>query len=286
MLELGRDSQFLQGLREVGLIEGNDFVVEWRFADGEVERLPGIMADLVRANIDLIVSTGTQASFAAKKATTTIPIVITAEANPVGNGFAASLARPGGNMTGFSTSASDLVGKQLELLKDMLPRMSRVAVLRNPTNQGHAVMLDSIRTAASRMGVQVRPVEAGTHKDIEHAFATIRNERAEALICLIDTFYALQRHQIADLAIKQRLPTIFSQPEHADAGGLLVYAQDQSENYRRAANFIEKIRKGAKPGDLPFEQPTTFELVLNMKTAKAIGLRIPQSVALRATRVI
>ncbi len=283
---MGRDVEFLQGMREVGLIEGKDFVIDWRFADGKMERLPEIMAELVRANIDLIVSTGTQGSFAAKQATTTIPIVITAEANPVGNGFAASLARPGGNMTGLSTSTADLVGKHLELLKEVVPRMSRVAVLRNPTNKGHAAMLGYVQTAARSIGVQVLAVAAGTPDDIRRGFAIMKRERPDALICLIDAFYAQQRRQLADLAIKQRLPSVFAQIEHATAGGLMFYGQDQSENYRRAATFIDKILKGAKPGDIPFEQPTKFTMVINMKTAMALGIKIPNSILMRADKVI
>lgn len=285
-LEMGRGDQFLQGMREVGLMEGKDFVVDWRYADGKMERLAGIMAELVRANVDLIVTTGTQVSFAAKKATTTIPIVITAEANPVGNGFAASLAHPGGNITGLSTSTADLVGKHLELIKEMVPAMSRVAVLRNPSNKGHAAMVANIQTAARSIGVQVLTIEAGTADDIQRGFATMKRERADALICLIDAVYAQQRRQIANLAIELRLPSIYAQVEHAAAGGLMVYGQDQSENYRRVGIFIDKIRKGAKPGDLPFEQPTKFTTVVNLKTAKALGIKIPNSILVRADKVI
>lgn len=286
LVQSGRYDAFMQGMREKGYVEGRDFQFEFRSADGDLDRFTAIAEELVRGRVDVLVTTGTQASFAARKATSTIPIVITAEADPVRNKFAASLARPGGNMTGFSTNTGELVQKHPELLKAVLPRISRIAVLRNTGNAGHQAMLATTQAAARKLGILAFEVRAQTAPEIEQAFATMRRERADALICLIDAFFLLQGAQIAELANRQRLPSIFAQVEHAALGGLMVYGQDQLENYRRAANFIDKIFKGAKPGDLPFEQPTKFDLILNRTTARAIGLAFPQELVLRADKVI
>jgi len=282
----GRHDAFMQGLREQGYVEGRNVVMEFRFAEGRLERLAGLVDELVRLPVDVIVSTGTQISFAAQKATSTIPIVITAEADPVRSGFAASLARPGRNLTGFSTSTGDLVQKHPELIKLAAPRTARIAVLRNTGNAGHTAMVATVQAAAARLGMHAFEVKAQTAPEIEQAFATMRRERADALIGLIDAFFVQQRVQLAELAIRNRLPSIYAQVEHADAGGLMVYGQDQIVNYRRAAIFIDKIFKGAKPGELPFEQPTKLDLILNNATARAISLTFPQELVLRADKVI
>jgi putative ABC transport system substrate-binding protein len=279
-------SAFPQGMRELGYVEGKNFVVEWRFADGKFERLPGLAAELVRMKVDVIVAAGTVATEVAQRATTTIPIVIAASVDPVGSGFVKSLARPGGNITGLSLATSDFSPKHLELLMTAVPKLSRVAVLVSPDNSAHPGVLKSVQAASQKLGVQVLPVNARTPEDIERGFAMMKRERAEAVIVAADAFFFLQRRQIAELALRHRLASMASNREYAAAGGLMSYGQNIADFYRRAATFVDKILKGAKPGELPIEQPAIFELIINRKTAEALGLAIPQELLLRADRVI
>jgi len=273
-------------MRDLGYVEGKHFVIEARYADGKTERLPDLAAELVRSKVDVIVATGTPLYQALQKATKTIPIVITTSPDPVRDGFAASLARPGGNFTGLSSNNAEAIPKHVELLMTAVPRLSRIAVLRNPDNVGSFPQLKSIQAAAQKTGLQVLPVDARTPDGIERGFSTMAKERAEAVIIPGDTFFLQQVRQIAELALKHRLPSTYVTREYAEAGGFMSYGQNITENFRRAATYVDKILKGAKPGELPIEQPTIFELVINRKTARAIGLTIPQELLLRADRVI
>lgn len=286
LVDAGRYDAFMLGMKDMGYVEGRDYVIDFRFAEGRFEQLPAIMSDLVRSNVDLIVSTGTQPSLAAKEVTRTIPVVITAEADPVRNGFAASLARPGGNMTGFSTGVGDLVQKHPELLKALVPRARRIAVLRNASNPGHAVMAATAQSAAQSIGLQTFDVMVDPAVGVDPAFAQLRREKVDGLIVLIDQWFIGRARAIADSAARLRLPAIYAQQEFAEVGGLVFYGQDQRENYRRVAIFIDKIFKGAHPGDLPFEQPTKLTLILNRKAAKVTGVIFPKDMLLRADRVI
>jgi putative ABC transport system substrate-binding protein len=274
------------GMRELGYAEGKNVVIEYRWAEGKYERLTGLAAELVQLKVDVIVAAGTQAIQAAQKATTTIPIVMTATADPVAAGFVASLSRPGRNITGLSNISVDLSSKYLELLRAALPKLSRVTVLVNPSHPNHPSFAKNIQATAQTTGVKISPVPAGTASEIDAAFAAMRHERAGALIVLPDGFFFAQARRIAELAAQQRLPTMFWTREPVEAGGLMSYGQNIAEHYYRAATYVDKILKGAKPGDLPVEQPTKIELVINLKTAKAIGLTIPQDLLFRADRVI
>ncbi|MBI2753268.1 MAG: ABC transporter substrate-binding protein [Betaproteobacteria bacterium] len=277
---------FRQGMRELGYAEGQNFTIQWRFADGTYERLPGLAAELVRSKVDVIVAGTTLSVQAAHQATTTIPIVMVAVPDPVGEGFATSLSRPGGNITGLSNIVTELSVKHLELLRVAVPRLSRVAVLLNPLNPSDSLILEQIAGAAYSTGVKVSAIEASTAKQIDTGFEAMARARVEALIVAADSYFDVQREQIAKLAIKGRVPAIFSNREVTEAGGLMSYGQDLTEHYRRAATYVDKILKGAKPGNLPVEQPTVLELVLNRKTAKALGLAVPQELALRADKII
>ena len=277
---------FIQGLRELGYVEGQNITIEWRVSEGKYERLPDLVADLVRLKVDVIVAPATEAPLAAKQATRTIPIVMKSAGDPVGDGLVASLARPGGNVTGLSTLAPEIVGKQLELLKESVPRVSRLAVLWNPTNQTHSLVLGEVKVAARSLGVQLQTLEARGPDEFEGAFAAMTRERAGALLVLRDGMFLLHQRRITDLVAKSRLPTMFQLREHVDAGGLMAYGPSLRDAFRRAATYVDKILKGAKPADLPVEQPTRFELVINLKTAKALGLTIPPSVLIRADEVI
>ncbi len=285
-LETGRYNAFLGGMRELGYVEGKNFLVEARFADGDTERLPSLAAELVRLNVDVIAATGTAAIRAAQQATTAIPIVMAVSADPVADGFAASLARPGRNITGLSNSYTDLSQKYLELLSTAVPRLSRVAVLMNPGNPSHPGQLKLIQAAATKARLRVLTVDGRTAEAIERAFDAMTRERVEAVIVSGDTFFTQQARQIADLALKYRLPSMYVGRDYPETGGLMSYGPNVRDNFRHAASFVDKILKGAKPGDLPIEQPTTFELVINLKTAKALGLTIPQSLVLRADELI
>jgi putative ABC transport system substrate-binding protein len=273
---------FLQGLRELGYVEGKNLVIEWRFADGHYERLPGLAAELVRMKVELIATHSTPATEALQCATSTVPIVMAALNDPVGSGFAASLARPGGNITGFSNIGVDVSPKHVELLIIMIPRLSRVAcrLYARPT------ILRSVQAAALTVGVEVLPVEARSPEEIEHGFAMMVQKRSEAVIIMADTFYISQRRQIAELALKHRMPSMFPFREQVAAGGLMSYGQNLADLYRRAATYVDKILKGVKPGELPIEQSTRLHLAINRKTAKALGLTIPPELLLRADEVI
>ena len=282
----GNDKLFLQGMREMGYVPGRDFVMEERFADGEVARLPALVADLVRVGVDVIVTSGTQMTRAAQQGTQAIPIVVLLEADPVGNGFAVSLARPGKNLTGFSTQFAETVAKNLELLIQTLPRLARVALLSNPTNPAHKAQVATITAAAGKTGVKLITLAAGTLDDVTQAIAAMVQEKAQAFVMLPDSFFTLHFGHIAQLAQKNHLPSAYSRRQYPEAGGFMSYGQDITENWRLGAKFIDRLFKGAKPGDLPFEQPTTFEFVINMKTAQALGIKVPQLVLLQTTKVI
>jgi putative ABC transport system substrate-binding protein len=254
---------FLQRLRELGYVEGQNLTIERRFSEGKAERLPDLAADLVHLKVDIIVAAGGPGPPAAQRVTKTIPIVMTNQSDPVVSGLVASLARPGGNITGLSLLTPEIVGKQLQVLKEVIPRLTRVAVLRNPTNKTHALSLKEVEVAARSLTVQFQTFEARGSEEFDGAFAAMTRERASALLVLSDPMFFLNRTRIADLAAKQRLPTMFALREHAEAGGLMAYGANNSDLFRQAATFVDKILKGTKPADLPVEQPTKFELVIN-----------------------
>ena len=273
-------------MRELGYVMGKDFVTEWRAGEGNYERLPVLAAELVALKVDVIVAGGSPAIRAAQKATSTVPIVMTNTGDPVGSGFAASLARPGGNITGMSNSNDDVSAKYLELLMALVPTLSRVAVLGNPGSSTHAAILKTLQTTAQQVKARLVRVDARTAEEIELGFATIARERAEALIVVPEPFLYQQSRQIAERAAKHRIPAIYGGREAVEAGGLMAYGQNLIENWRHAATYVDKILKGAKPADLPIEQPTKFELVINRKAFAALGLAIPQQLLLRADEVI
>jgi putative ABC transport system substrate-binding protein len=277
---------FRQGMRELGYVDGKNLVIEWRSAEGKSERLPGLATELVNLKVNVIMTAGTASASAAMKATTSIPIVIAAVPDPVGSGLVKSLARPGGNITGLSNLGSELGLKHLEMLLGMVPRLSRLAVLVNPTNPSHAPFLKHVQTAAPKTGITILSLDARDPQEIENAFAQMARQKAGAAIVAPDSFFIQQLRQIADLAAKHRLPTISGQRAYAEAGGLMSYGTNLADLFRRAATYVDKIFKGAKPADLPVEQPTKFELFINGKTAKTLGLTIPNELILRADRVI
>ena len=282
-----RVEAFRQGLRELGYVEGKNIVIEWRYAEGKADRLPGLAAELVRLKVDLIVTAGSPVTRSAKEATSTIPIVMGLDPDPVGNGFVASLARPGGNITGLSSLSPEISGKQLELLKEIVPKLSRVAVLGTSTRPGNAQALRETERAAEAFGVRLQYLDVLSSKDIETAFRAASKGRAEAVLALSSGGILLsQRAQLADLAVKSRLPAIYQSRSYVEAGGLMSYGASITDLNRRAATYVDKILKGTKPADLPVEQPTKFELVINLKAAKQIGLTIPPNVLARADKVI
>ena len=277
---------FIQGLRDLGYVEGQNITIEHRSSEGKFERLPDLAAELVRLKVDVIVTPALQNALAAKQATRTIPIVMASSGDPVGAGLVASLARPGGNVTGLSVLGFEIVGKQIELLKEIVPGVSRVAVLGNPVHQSYPPWLDEVKVAARSLGVQLQLLEARGPDDFESAFAAMARERAGALLHFSDGMGLLHRARIVELAAKHRLPVMYGLREFVDAGGLMVYGPSMRDSFRRAATYVDKILKGAKPGDLPIEQPSKFDLVINLKTAKALGLTIPPSVLIRADQII
>ena len=278
---------FLQGLRELGWVEGKNIVIEYRWAEGRSDRLPDLVAELVRLKVDVIFAANTAAAVAAKNATGTIPIVMATGGDPVGLGLVASLARPGGNVTGLSFSVGmDTVGKELELLKETVPKVRRVAFLSNPANPSHGLAISGARVAARSLGVQLQLLEARGPNEFDSAFAAMARERAQALVVALDPFFGFHRARLLDLAAKRRLPAMYGAREYPEAGGLMSYGLDVRDNFLRSATYVDKILKGAKPADLPIEQPTKFELVINLKTAKALGLTIPQVVLLRTDQLI
>ena len=282
-----RTEAFRQGLRELGYVEGKTIVIEWRSAEGQLDRLPSLAAELVRLKVDVIVTGGPSATRPVKAATVTIPIVITNDSDPVANGFVASLARPGGNITGLSTLSPEIYGKQLELLKEIVPRLSRVAVLGDSAEPGHAQALRETERAARTLRVQLQYLDVRGPNDIETAFQAARTGRADAVLTLPSAVLFSHRKQVVDLAARSRLPAMyFSAPGFPADGGLISYGASLTDMDRRAATFVDKILKGAKPADLPIEQPTKFEFIINLKAAKQIGLTIPPSVLARADEVI
>jgi putative ABC transport system substrate-binding protein len=280
---------FRQGLRDLGYVEGRTVVIEYREAKGKFERLPALAAELVALKVDVILAGGTPATLAAKRATRTLPIVFTAVADPVSSGLVISLAQPGGNVTGLSVLAPELVGKCLEQLKQAVPGVSRVAVLWQPGAVGEATerdMLKEAEVAARALGVRLQFVEARGPEDFDTAFSEMIRTRAGALTVLTSSMLFGKRRRLVDLAAKNRLPALYPWREGVDAGGLMAYGPNLPDLFRRAATYVDKILKGAKPRDLPVEQPTKFELVVNLKAAKALGLTIPPSVLVRADEII
>lgn len=277
---------FVRGLRELGYVEGKNIAIEWRFADGKYGRLPDLIAELVQLKVDVILAAAAPAAVAAKQGTSTIPIVIGGVGDPVGIGLVAGLSRPGGNVTGVSNLVVDLSSKNLELLGAMVPKLSRVAVLVNPSGPIAPLLVKQIQAAAKQAGLSVSVFEAGNQSQVESAFGAALRARAGGVIVAGDPYFFSQAREIAELAARSRLPAIYPLREHVEAGGLMSYGTDQAENYRRAATYVDKILKGAKPADLPVEQPMKLELVINRRTARALGLTIPQELLLRADRVI
>jgi putative tryptophan/tyrosine transport system substrate-binding protein len=277
---------FLEAMRALGYVEGQNLVMEYRAAEGKYERLPALAAELVRLPVDVLLAVTTPAALAAKHATTTIPIVMLGVGDPVQNDLVASLARPGGNITGLASLQHELTGKRLELLKAVLPTVSRVAVLSNPANPAHAVGVREANAAARALGVQLHLVEARGPEDFAGAFSDMTKARAGALLVFGDALTFEHRRRLAELGVRSRLPTMHNIRPYVEAGGLMAYGPTSRDLRQRAAVFVDKILKGAKPADLPVEQPTKFELVINLNTAKALGLTIPQSMLGRADQVI
>ena len=283
-----RIEAFRQGLRELGYMEGKNIIIEWRSAEGNLDLLPSLAAGLVRLKVDVIVAAGGDPPVrAAKQATQTIPIVMANASDPVGAGLVASLNRPGENITGLSTAPGpEIYGKHLELLKETFPRLTRVAILSNPANRFSALALREAETTARAFKVSLQILEARNPDEFETAFAAATKERAGALLVVEDPMFFGERTRLANFAAKSRLPAIYGILEYVEVGGLMAYAAERTDMFRRAATYVDKILKGAKPADLPVEQPTKFELVINLKTAKQIGVTIPQSVLYRADKVI
>jgi putative ABC transport system substrate-binding protein len=280
---------FLQGLRDLGYAEGHDVVIEYRDADGKLERLPALAAELVGLKVDVIVAVSTPQALAARQATSSIPIVFTSVADPVGSGLISSHARPGGNVTGLASSTQELVSKCLELLKQAIPGVNRVAVLWNPGSRGDRTeqdMLKEAETSARSLGVRLQFVEARGPEDFDRALLEVTKARADALAVLSSTVLFAERRRLVDLAAKSRLPAVYPWREAVDAGGLMSYGANIADLFRRAATYVDKILKGAKPHDLPVERPAKFEVVINLRTAKELGLAIPQWVLARADDVI
>jgi len=277
---------FREGLRQLGYVEGQNVAFEPRWGNGQVDRLPGLAAELVNMKVDILVTATGDAALAAKKATGSIPIVFATSPDPVELGLVASLARPGGNITGVISLSSELSGKRVEILKQVVPRATRVAILSDPDNRSSALIVRDAEKVAKSLGVVVQSVGARGQKEFDAAFSTMKRGRADGIILAVNTPFIADRQRLAELAVANRLPMVTPAREYAEAGGLVSYGTDYSERFRRAAIYVDKILKGAKPGELPIEQPTKFELVINLKTAKALGLTIPQSVLGRADEVI
>ena len=281
-----RTQAFRQGLRELGYIEGKNILIEYRYADGKPDRVPVLADELVRIKVDIIVTGGAPATLSAKDATRTIPIVMASDADPVGSGIVASLARPGGNITGFSTLATEIGGKRLELLKEIVPKLSQLAVFGTSTYPGNAQALKELEVAAGAFGVKLQYRDVLDPKEIDAAFQEATRARVGAILVLASPVFISQRTRITDLVIKNRVPAIYPNEEYVEDGGLMSYGANNADLFRRAAIYVDKILKGAKPAELPVEQPTKFEFVINLKAAKQIGLTIPPNVLARADRVI
>jgi putative tryptophan/tyrosine transport system substrate-binding protein len=281
-----RIETFRQSLRELGWVEGKNVLIEHRYADGKLELLPALAAELVQLKVDVIVTSATSGVLAAKNASGTIPIVFTALGDPVGSGLVASLARPGGNVTGLSILATELSGKRLELLKEAFPKITRIVMLWNPTSSGESLQFKEAQAVAKALGVQLQSMEVQVANDFETGFPLAKKQGAQALLVVPSPATNSNLKQILQFAAKNRLPAMYAAPEVVDAGGLMSYAPNYADQFRRAAILVDKILKGAKPADLPVEQATKFELIINLKTAKQIGLTIPPNVLVRADRVI
>jgi len=277
---------FLRRMRELGYVEGKNVRYEWRFADGKYDRLPSLAAELVRLKVDLILASPTPPARAAQQATKTIPIVMWSVANPIETGLVASLAHPGGNVTGLTNYYGETVEKQLEMLVATVPKLSRVAVLMNPGSESTEPMYKSVQSASRRLGIRLLPVEARTPEEIERAFATIDREHAQALLVIPDSFLGQHNVLTVRLAVKSRIPAMYPGGGYAEAGGLMSYAASGVDNVLRAADYVDKILRGAKPAELPVEQPTKFVLIVNLKTAKTLEIKIPQSILARADLII
>jgi putative ABC transport system substrate-binding protein len=285
-LETNLVGPFRDELRTLGYEDGRNIHIEYRWANGEYDRFPALVSELLAAKVELIVTAGTPAAQAVKRATKTVPLVMVAVGDPVGTGIVPSLARPGGNITGLSSIAPDLEGKRLELLRELMPALSHVAAIWNPLNAFHATSMKQVHTAAEKLRIKVLPVALGKTEDLDNAFKTILQERPQALLILADRVYLHDRQPIMDFATKNRLPSVSAYRELVLAGGLMSFGPSYEHMHRRAADYVVKILKGAKPGDLPIEQPTKFDLRINLKTAKAIALKIPDTFVLRADEVI
>jgi putative ABC transport system substrate-binding protein len=277
---------FRQGLRDLGYVDGSNTHIEYRWAEGDYKRFPALIAELINLKVDVIVTAGTPASQAVKKATSSIPLVMVAVGDPVGTGLARTLNRPGGNATGLSSIAPDMEAKRLELLRELLPGVSHVAVLSNPVNLFHIGSVKQAQHAAKALGVKLQVVDVRSTEELADAYAALVKDRPQALIVLADRVFLHNRSSIVDFALKNRLPTVVTHQELVDSGGLMSFGANYPDMHRRAAIYVDKILKGSNPGDIPIEQPTKFELVINLKTAKALGLKPPQTVLLRADRVI
>ena len=285
-LEANLIGPFREGLRDLGYVEGKNILIEYRWAEGKYERFPALIAELIASKIEVIVTAGTPASLAVKKATTSIPLVMIAVGDPIGTGLIASLAHPGGNITGLTSIAVDLEGKRLELLREVIPKLSHIAVLWNPASPFQVVSEKELQAAAQVMRIKVLSLGVQVQEQFDNAFATIRRERPGALLVLADRLFLHNRARIMDFAVQNRLPGVHAYVELVEAGGLMSYGPSYADMHRRAATYVDKILKGRKPADLPVEQPTKFELVINLKAAKQIGVTIPQSVLYRADKVI
>jgi putative ABC transport system substrate-binding protein len=281
-----RYEAFRQGLRELGYVDGQNILIDWRFAEGKRDELPALASDLVRLKVDVIVTAGTTATIPAKRATTTIPIVMAYSADPVGTGLVTSLSRPGGNVTGLTEISPDLAGKRLELIREAVPRATRVAVVWDGSRPANIDVLKEIEAAARGYGVRIQSLDVRSANDFEGAFRAATQERASALIIPSGSLLNLHAPQVVSLALRSRLPSIWETKNYVDIGGLMSYGPSLDDLYRRAATYVDKILKGTKPADLPVEQPIKFELVINLKTAKQIGLTIPPNVLVRADKVI
>ena len=277
---------FREGLRDAGYVEGRDVVVEWRTASGDYARLPEVVAELVQRKIDVIVSDSTIGTRDLKRATSTIPIVMATVADPLGSGFVTSLAHPGGNVTGMSTMMTELSAKRLQLFKEAIPRIARVAILSNPDTPYVPKMVEHLKAAATSLSIELKFINLRTLEELDSAFSAVNRAHVQALYVIDDRLFSSHRMTLLKLVSKARLPAIYSSREFADAGGLISYGPNWANLFRRSAGYVDKLLKGAKPGDLPVEQPTKFELVVNLKTAKALGLTIPQSILVRADEVI
>ena len=278
--------EFTAGMRTLGYVEGKNLVIEWRYASGSLERLPALAEELVKLKVELIVTAGTQATQAAQQATSTIPIVIGSATDPVGSGFVKSLARPGGNITGLSITALDVTPKHLDLAKTLKPSLKRVGLMVNPSNTAHPNLLARFRAGAEAAGIHVLTVEVRAPDDIPRALAALERSGAEALILAPDSLFLQQREQIAQLALKHRLPSISADRGALAFGGLVSYGQNLNDNFRRAASYVDRILKGAKPGDLPMEQPLTYHLAVNLRVAEALHMTIPAELLVRADEVL